>query len=505
MANVPNDQEILDGIREELTAIKVPGAETAAARDDVGGPRRRLARPRRARQGARGPLRDPDRRRTAEGDRDASATPSPRCRSSCGRRRACRRELAPDDRRHRAGVVSSDRRGRRTRSSTPCSPSARASPTASAPCADFDPEVGDVAPRRPAAPTASRSSRSARPIQAAEEAGLPDGIEPERLGVIIGTGVGGLLTRCSASAADLLEGGDRAVSPHFVPMMMPNAAAGTIAMRARRQRARASRSRRRCATGAHAIGEATRMIAARRGRRGPRGRHRGGAHRRLPGRLPAHGRALQGGRLAPVRRPPRRLRDGRGRGRARARARGPRTRPRRDDLGRIAGYAASNDAFHITQPDPEGTGARKAMRGALADAGVGPSDVGYVNAHGTGTPYNDRIETAGDQAVFNGSTTPPPVSSTKSAIGHLLGAAGARRGASRASRRSAAACCPPTLNYAGARPRVRSGLRPRRARARRPAWSWPCPTRSASAARTPAWRSPRHDVPITSDSRRSTA
>jgi 3-oxoacyl-[acyl-carrier-protein] synthase II len=115
-------------------------------------------------------------------------------------------------------------------------------------------------------------------------------------------------------------------------------------------------------------------------------------------------------------------------------------------FGRIAGYAASNDAFHITQPDPDGAGAKKAMRDTLADAGISPGDVGYVNAHGTGTPYNDRIETQAIKAVFNGSSTPPPVSSTKSAIGHLLGAAGAveaivciesiRRGV-----------LPPTLNY----------------------------------------------------------
>jgi 3-oxoacyl-[acyl-carrier-protein] synthase II len=115
-------------------------------------------------------------------------------------------------------------------------------------------------------------------------------------------------------------------------------------------------------------------------------------------------------------------------------------------FARIAGYGASNDAYHITQPDTEGRGATKAMRATLANADVAPGDVGYINAHGTGTPYNDKIETAAIKAVFNGSSTPPPVSSSKSAIGHLLGAAGAVEAivCVEAVRRGV---LPPTLNY----------------------------------------------------------
>jgi 3-oxoacyl-[acyl-carrier-protein] synthase II len=101
-----------------------------------------------------------------------------------------------------------------------------------------------------------------------------------------------------------------------------------------------------------------------------------------------------------------------------ARARGATVR------ARIAGYGASNDAFHITAPDEDGAGATKAMRAALRDAGAAPRDVGYVNAHGTSTPFNDRIESQAVHRVF-GDGTAPPISSTKSAIGHLLGAAGA--------------------------------------------------------------------------------
>ena len=91
--------------------------------------------------------------------------------------------------------------------------------------------------------------------------------------------------------------------------------------------------------------------------------------------------------------------------------------------GEIAGYGATSDAYHITSPDPEGTGAAKAIQMALDDAGIKPEDVDYINAHGTGTPYNDAFETIAIKKVF-GDDTKVPVSSTKSMTGHLLGAAG---------------------------------------------------------------------------------
>jgi 3-oxoacyl-[acyl-carrier-protein] synthase II len=93
--------------------------------------------------------------------------------------------------------------------------------------------------------------------------------------------------------------------------------------------------------------------------------------------------------------------------------------------GRVAGYGASNDAFHITMPDEDGTGAIRSMRKALEDADAQPHDIGYINAHGTSTPFNDKIETLAIKGVFGNNGGVPPVSSTKSAIGHLLGAAGA--------------------------------------------------------------------------------
>jgi 3-oxoacyl-[acyl-carrier-protein] synthase II len=97
-------------------------------------------------------------------------------------------------------------------------------------------------------------------------------------------------------------------------------------------------------------------------------------------------------------------------------------------------------------PEENGRGASQAMRAVLADADASPSDVGYINAHGTSTPYNDKIETHAIKQVFNGSSTPPPVSSTKSHIGHLLGAAGAVEAivCIEAVRRGV---LPPTINY----------------------------------------------------------
>ena len=310
-------------------------------------------------------------------------------------------------------------------------------------CTEFDPESAM------SAKDVRRSDRYsqlavAAADQAATEAGLPDGIEPERLGVVVGTGVGGLLT-LERECRNFFEGGERAVSPHFVPMMMPNAAAGHIAMRLGANGPGFSVSSA-CATGGHAIGEALRMIT--------RGEAdvvvAGGTEAALTGVCLAAFRRMGALSKEGVSRPFDARRDGfvMGEGAGvlvleradHARARGATI------FGRIAGYAATNDAFHITQPDPEGSGAKRAMRDTLADAGISPSDVGYVNAHGTGTPYNDRIETQAIKAVFNGSSSPPPVSSTKSAIGHLLGAAGAieaivclesiRRGV-----------LPPTLNY----------------------------------------------------------
>jgi 3-oxoacyl-[acyl-carrier-protein] synthase II len=291
---------------------------------------------------------------------------------------------------------------------------------ATAPCVDFDAEEW-MTPKE-----ARRSDRFAQlalaaSLQAAKEAGLPDGVEPERLGILMGTGVGGLVTlqrECEAWIAN----GDRAVSPLFVPMMMPNAAAGAVAM-ALGARGPGWSVASACATGAHAIGEAMRMIQ--------RGEAdvviAGGAEAALTGLCLAAFRRMGALSRRGVSCPFDVERDGfiMGEGAGalvleaeeHAKARDARIR------GRVVGFGATNDAFHMTQPDPDARGAIASMQGALRDAGAQPQDVGYINAHGTSTPLNDRVEAQAVRAVFNGSR--PPVSSSKGSIGHLLGAAGA--------------------------------------------------------------------------------
>jgi 3-oxoacyl-[acyl-carrier-protein] synthase II len=289
-----------------------------------------------------------------------------------------------------------------------------------APCAEFDPEVV-MTPKEARRMDRFAQLAVAAADQAADEAGLLGEVDPARVGVIVGTGVGGLTT-LQAECKTWLEEGDRAVSPLFVPMMMPNAAAGQIAMR-RGLHGPGFSIASACSTGAHSIGEAARMIA------------RGEADVMISGGTEA---ALVGLCLAAFRRmgalsrvgesrPFDTRRDGfvMGEGSAvlvlereeHARARGAQI------YARVTGYGASNDAFHITQPEENGRGAVEAMTAALRDADLAPADVGYVNAHGTSTPINDRVETRALRQVLG--EDGPPVSSCKGAVGHTLGAAGA--------------------------------------------------------------------------------
>ncbi len=310
-----------------------------------------------------------------------------------------------------------------------------------APCSEFDPETAMTAK------AARRSDRYTQlavcaAAQATAEAGLPGDVDVERLAVLVGTGVGGLKT-LEDECRKFIDGGVRAVSPLFVPMMMPNAAAGMIAIELGAHGPGFSVSSA-CATGSHAIGEAKRMI------------ERGEADVVVAGGTEAAMTPLcmaafeRMGALSRqgISRPFDKRRDGFVMGEGAgvlvleradfARERGAKI------YGYVVGYGASNDAFHMTQPDESGRGAAKAMRAALADAGAEPSDVGYINAHGTSTPYNDRIETLAIHHVFNGGS--PPVSSTKSAIGHLLGAAGAVEAVAVLGA-LARGILPPTLNF----------------------------------------------------------
>jgi 3-oxoacyl-[acyl-carrier-protein] synthase II len=117
-----------------------------------------------------------------------------------------------------------------------------------------------------------------------------------------------------------------------------------------------------------------------------------------------------------------------------------------EPLGEVLGYAATSDAHHLTAPEPSGTDAARAIELALEDAGVGPGEIDYVNAHGTSTPLNDRSETESLKTALGDDARRVPISSTKSAIGHLLGAAGAVEAIAtvQALRRRAA---PPTLGW----------------------------------------------------------
>jgi 3-oxoacyl-[acyl-carrier-protein] synthase II len=286
---------------------------------------------------------------------------------------------------------------------------------------EFDPETVMTAKE------ARRSDRFSHfAIAAAQQAwdeASPEGMDMERAGVIMGTGVGGLGTLERETLA-WLKGGDRAVSPMFVPMMMPNAAAGLIAMRFGLHGPGFSVASA-CATGGHAIGEAKRMIE--------RGECdlviAGGSEAAITNVCLAAFKRMGAMSKEGISRPFDLQRDGfilgEGAGvlvlesEEHARARGAKV------YGRIAGYGASNDAFHITMPDEDGKGAIRSMNAALRDAGASTSDVGYINAHGTSTPFNDKIETVAVKSVFGDNGGVPPISSTKSAIGHLLGAAGA--------------------------------------------------------------------------------
>ena len=265
-------------------------------------------------------------------------------------------------------------------------------------------------------------------VLAWEDAGLGEDVVKERAGVVVGSGIGGLYT-IEEQAAALARGGPRRVSPFTVPKLMPNAAAAAIAMHLGLRGINHCVASA-CATGAHALGEA--LLAIRAGRADVV--LAGGTEAALtPLSLAAFARmgalSRRNDDPASASRPFDAGRDGfvfgEGAGvlvlesEEHARARGARA------LARLAGYGATADAFHLTQPDPEGDGAARAMTLALDDAGVGPLDVDYVNAHGTSTPYNDRIETIAIKRALGPESKRIPVTSTKSQTGHLLGAAGA--------------------------------------------------------------------------------
>jgi 3-oxoacyl-[acyl-carrier-protein] synthase II len=282
--------------------------------------------------------------------------------------------------------------------------------------------------------------------EAIEDAGwdgeLPH--DPADVGCVIGTGIGGLGTMESGHDVLRERGPDR-VSPLLVPLMMTNAAAGVLAMR-HGLRGQTYSVGSACAAGSHAIGVATRMIQS----GDAVAVLAGGAEATLTPLATAAFAAMEATSKTGISRPFDARRDGFVMGEGAgvlvledaeaARDRGA------EVLGEVLGYGSTSDAHHLTAPEPEGRGAAEAIRRALKDADLAAEDVDYVNAHGTSTPLNDRAETSALKSALGEHAMRVPVSSTKSATGHLLGAAGAVEAVATvlALRERVA---PPTLGY----------------------------------------------------------
>jgi 3-oxoacyl-[acyl-carrier-protein] synthase II len=249
----------------------------------------------------------------------------------------------------------------------------------------------------------------------------------DRVGVIIGSGIGGMWT-IENQHKILLERGPRKVSPFMIPALISNMCSGLVAIELGARGPNFSVVSA-CATATHAIGESFRMI---------RGGEAdvmvcGGAEAAITplayaGFCSMKAMSTNNENPRKASRPFDLNRDGfiMGEGSGviviesleHAQARGAHI------YCELAGYAATCDAFHITQPDPEGKGLSQAMSRALKDARLTPEQIDYINAHGTSTPYNDKFETLAIKKVFGDAARKVMISSTKSMTGHLLGAAG---------------------------------------------------------------------------------
>jgi 3-oxoacyl-[acyl-carrier-protein] synthase II len=247
--------------------------------------------------------------------------------------------------------------------------------------------------------------------------------DPTRVGCVFGTGIGGIGT-LERGKEILIEHGEKKVPPLSVPLMMSNAAPGMLSMRYGIL-GNSFGTVSACSASAHAIAQATRMIQY----GDADAVVTGGSEAALTPLSKAAFAALDAVSPSGISRPFDARRDGfvMGEGGAvlvledaeKASERGA------EALAKVRGFGATSDAHHLTAPHPEGVGASAAITGALRDAGIEPGAVCYVNAHGTSTPLNDRAETKAIKRALGDHAADVPVSSTKSTIGHLLGAAGA--------------------------------------------------------------------------------
>ena len=271
----------------------------------------------------------------------------------------------------------------------------------------------------------------------------------ERVGVYISSGIGGFAT-IEREHSVLLKSGPRKISPFFIPAMIINLAAGHVSIRFGAKGPNSATATA-CSASAHAIGDAMKII------------QRGDADAMIAGGSEAAVTPMGVGGFAAMRalstrnedpatasRPFDKNRDGFVVGEGAgvvileelesAKARGASV------YAELAGYGMSSDAFHMTTPSEDGDGAKRVMRNAMSDAGVEPSVVGYINAHGTSTPYNDRTETKAIRTVFGEHAEMLKVSSTKSMTGHLLGGSGGlEAGITVLALREQ--IVPPTINY----------------------------------------------------------
>jgi 3-oxoacyl-[acyl-carrier-protein] synthase II len=247
--------------------------------------------------------------------------------------------------------------------------------------------------------------------------------DPFRVSTIIATGIGGQNT-VEAQLEVMRERGPRQVSPLGIPQYMPNSAAAAVTMK-HTLRGSSFQVGSACSSGAHGIGLAARMIQY----GDAEAVVCGGTEATLTAFAAASFTNMQALSPSGISRPFDARRDGFVMGEGAgvlvleeaesAAARGATI------LGEIAGYASTTDAHHLTAPDPGGGPAAKAIELCLADAGATPEDVDYINAHGTSTELNDAAETAAIKSALGDAAWRIPVSSTKSSVGHLLGAAGA--------------------------------------------------------------------------------